>query len=774
MTRPAARPGGGGMARPQARPGGMTRPAGMTRPGGNRPGGFGGNRPTTLPGGIGGNRPGIGSGNSPWGQGNRPGFGGNRPGGIGGGNRPTTLPGGIGGNRPGGIGGNRPTTLPGSIGGNRPGLGGNRPGLGGGNPPWGQGNRPGFGGGNRPGLGGGNRPGIGGNRPGIGGGNPPWGQGNRPGFGGGNRPGLGGGNRPGIGGGNRPSFPGGYRPGGQNRPGLGNRPGLAGNRPGLANRPGFGNNRPGGGIGGGRDGFGNIGSGNNIGIGRVGGGNNIGVGSIGGRSNFVNVNNNNWGGGGGWFGSGGGYGGWGGGYGGYGGWGGRGWGGGYYGPAAYGGGYYGNWYNGCWNYNRWGGFWGGFGAGALTSWGLSALYNPLYAYNYGMSSYFPTWGAYGYSSWGLGSVASPWLYSDYSNPYITPQTQTIIVQQPVAVPAGTEAPATPATAVAFDYSRPIGVTDNPPDPGAVDTAQEALAGARESFKANDYSRALALTDQALVQTPNDPILHEFRALVLFALKRYEQAAAAAYAVLTAGPGWNWATMVGLYPDAETYISQLRQLETSAGQNPNAAAGHFLLAYHYMIQGHKDAAAGQFQSVVKLEPKDRLSARFAAALGAAAPEPPKLPTQLTQSRDSAEAKPVDLAQAGGGENSQARTAGESGASEDLPLPPAPPQNLQGHWSAKPNDKTTIALSLNPDGTFAWTVTQDGKSQTLEGWAGYQDQVLTLAQEQGSPLVGKVAVDPAGNRFAFKPPGTPESVTGLSFEKAAATAAPASGT
>jgi hypothetical protein len=76
--------------------------------------------------------------------------------------------------------------------------------------------------------------------------------------------------------------------------------------------------------------------------------------------------------------------------------------------------------------------------------------------------------------------------------------------------------------------------------------------------------------------------------------------------------------------------------------------------------------------------------------------------------------------------------------------------------------SIALALNPDGTFAWTVTQGGKSQTLKGRAGYQDQILTLAQEQGPPLVGKVTVDPAGNRFVFKPPGTPKSVAGLSFE------------
>jgi tetratricopeptide (TPR) repeat protein len=409
------------------------------------------------------------------------------------------------------------------------------------------------------------------------------------------------------------------------------------------------------------------------------------------------------------------------------------------------------------------------GVSALTSWGLNALYNPLYAYNYGMSSYFPTWGAYDYSTWGLESVASPWLYGDYSNPYMTPETQTIVVQQPVPVAVGAEAPSTTATTVAFDYSKPIGVTEPPPEAAAVDTAQETLTAARESFKSGDYARALSLADQALAQTPNDPILHEFRALVLFALNRYKEAAATAYAVLTAGPGWNWATMVGLYPDVDTYNKQLRQLEANVLQKPDDASSHFLLAYHYMVQGHKNAAASQFGRVAKLEPNDQLSIRFAEALGAKAPEPPKLPAQLAQAGESGAAKPRDLAQAGAGNDPTPRPEGESAATENVPLPPAPPQNLQGQWSAKPNDKMSISLVLKQDGTFAWTVTQNGKSQTLQGQAGYQEQVLTLAQEQGPPLVGKVTVDPAGNRFTFKPPGTPKAVAGLSFERAAAATA-----
>ena len=275
----------------------------------------------------------------------------------------------------------------------------------------------------------------------------------------------------------------------------------------------------------------------------------------------------------------------------------------------------------------------------------------------------------------------------------------------------------------------------PPEPGAVDTAQDALTAARESFRAGDYARALTLTDQALAQTPNDPILHEFRALVLFALKRYKEAAATAYAVLTAGPGWNWATMVGLYPDVDTYNNQLRDLEASVRQNPNCAPGRFLLAYHYLVQGHKDAAANEFQNVVKLEPKDQLSARFAAALGATAPRAAQAPRAACTGRRHRRGKAGGSrpgrsrrqppSQAGGRVQHSGGRAPAAGTAAE----PARPVVGQTEREDRPSP-----CPLNPDGTFTWTVTQDGKSQTLQGWAGYQDQILTLAQETGPALGG----------------------------------------
>ena len=112
-------------------------------------------------------------------------------------------------------------------------------------------------------------------------------------------------------------------------------------------------------------------------------------------------------------------------------------------------------------------------------------------------------------------------------------------------------------AVVYDYSQPINVDAAPPNPSAADSSEQVFSAARDSFKAGDYQRALELIDQVIKETPNAPVAHEFRALCLFALKRFDEAATVAYAVLSAGPCWNWSTLVGLYPDVDTYTNQLR-------------------------------------------------------------------------------------------------------------------------------------------------------------------------------------------------------------------------
>src|SRR6202012_99972 len=132
--------------------------------------------------------------------------------------------------------------------------------------------------------------------------------------------------------------------------------------------------------------------------------------------------------------------------------------------------------------------------------------------------------------------------------------------------------------------RPLDLASAPPAQQVVQSAEASFDTARQAFHSGDYIKALSLADQALTQTPNDPILHEFRATTLFALRRYDEAAVPFYTVLSAGPGWDWTTLIGLYPAVETYTDQLRALEAYCNANPRAASARFVLASLYLTQG----------------------------------------------------------------------------------------------------------------------------------------------------------------------------------------------
>jgi len=137
----------------------------------------------------------------------------------------------------------------------------------------------------------------------------------------------------------------------------------------------------------------------------------------------------------------------------------------------------------------------------------------------------------------------------------------------------------------YDYSQPIPAdTSTPPPQTALDTAKASFDAARAAFKSGDYTTALREIDQAIKNLPNDPDLHEFRALTLFALSRYTESAAVLYSVLSVKPGWNWATLIGLYPDVDTFTAQLRTLERHCAEHPNEAPPRFVLAYLYLTMG----------------------------------------------------------------------------------------------------------------------------------------------------------------------------------------------
>jgi tetratricopeptide (TPR) repeat protein len=330
----------------------------------------------------------------------------------------------------------------------------------------------------------------------------------------------------------------------------------------------------------------------------------------------------------------------------------------------------------------------------------------------------------GVGAWGTGSPMYSWGYSGYSNPYSGSGGGS----QPAAPQQAVDTSQQPA-APAYNYSEPISTTAAPPEQSVTDQATAAFDQARGAFKAGAYDQALQSVQQALGLMPNDTTLHEFLALVLFAQGQYDQAAAPLYAVLSVGPGWDWTTLSGMYPDVDTYTKQLRALEAYLRANPQSAQGHFGLAYQYLCQGHVEDAVAQLKKVVEIQPGDTLSAQLIAQLR---------PSDATQPAPGAGAPAIAPAVAG---------------------------KLVGNWAAAPAKDTKIALAIQEDGRFTWSATNPGKPpMSIAGNSTFSQGTLTLTDQnsQNGALVGQVAWQD-DNHFTFRLPGAPQDDPGLKFAR-----------
>jgi len=387
--------------------------------------------------------------------------------------------------------------------------------------------------------------------------------------------------------------------------------------------------------------------------------------------------------------------------------------------------YWGNhqgWMHGYWNGHYpggwgWGNYWGGYPG--YWGWGLGA----------GLG--------WGLSSWLFGPMLYDWGYDSYYNPYYA-----------LAYPAGVVA----TQPIVYDYSQPLSAATDTPDQAVMTQAMSTFDAAREAFKSGDYPRALDLADQSLKQSPNDPALHEFRALVLFALQRYDEAAAALYAVLSVGPGWDWTTLISLYADPETYTQQLRALENYCTQNPNSSSARFVLAYQYLTEGFSDDAIRQLKNVVSLQPKDQLSAQLLQQLERKDQPAPAGSTQPSAAGDLAQFAPG------------AATAAAPGAPSAPATASAKPGNLVGSWTAQPAADTTISLVFQDESHFTWTVTRQGKTQAFNGTATSDNGIMTMVQDQNKKnvMVGN-ATWKDDDHFSFKVMGGGPEDPGLSFTR-----------
>lgn len=393
-----------------------------------------------------------------------------------------------------------------------------------------------------------------------------------------------------------------------------------------------------------------------------------------------------------------------------------------------------NYYHGSWNGNR--GFGSGIGFGLGTrlgygigsnrgdGWGLGSGYG--YG-GYGRDYWYggrPRFGRYGYrplgwglGGWGLGTLVYNSGYLGYSNPYYTTGGWSgYNYSQPIQV----------------TYTRPVTVIENSEPTSSGSVLDDAVA----AFRQNDYDAALDITNKGITQTPDDAVLHEFRALVLFAKQDYQQAASTIHSVLAVGPGWDWTTMSGMYADVSLYTTHLRALEAFTKSNPQDAATRFLLAYHYLSCGHADAALRQLEHVVKLMPNDRVAADILQML-----QPP----------------PAD-------ESASADNPQQPAPETELPvLAPLDPQTLVGNWKASRQDGSAFTLSMTDDSKFTWSFAlKDQPAQEFGGTYAVEDNILALERSDGGSLIAEVTPN-GSDRFNFRMVGAPEDDAGLDFSK-----------
>lgn len=362
-------------------------------------------------------------------------------------------------------------------------------------------------------------------------------------------------------------------------------------------------------------------------------------------------------------------------------------------------GYHPSYYNHGWYHGYWNGHYGG-GYG----WGYWA--HPYY---------------WGMGAWGLGALMYGSGYLGYYNPYYVVDDATGVYDYAQPIPVDYSAPTAAATATAAPTAQS---DDAAPTSNA---AEQQLDPAIAAFKKGDYDQALDLVNQAIQKTPTDSVCHEFRGLVLFARRDYQQAAATVHSVLAIGPGWDWTTLSSLYPSNDVYSQQLKSLEGFVLDHPRDGAAHFLLAYHYLTCGHVDSAVTQLQAVIRLVPQDKVAA--------------DLLKMISPPQDDDKPSP---------ETTQPK--------------PAPKQidqsTLVGGWQAARDDGSKFELELTQGGTFTWKFAQADKHENFEGTYSVDGNLLVLQRKQGGALIGQISPQDDGN-FNFKMLGAPPEDLGLNF-------------
>ena len=194
-------------------------------------------------------------------------------------------------------------------------------------------------------------------------------------------------------------------------------------------------------------------------------------------------------------------------------------------------------------------------------------------------------------------------------------------------------------------------------------------GSRNSSRAITQ-RALAKFDAALKKLPGDPVVHEVRALTLFALGEYKPAAAALNSFLSVAPGMDWTTMSSLYGNADDYQAQFRKLEQYC--KAESEGRRVALRVGVSVSGHRcKGRRGRHAQGRRQESAEGFDGQADARCAVAS-----------------------------------RRAHRAGAAAAPAGADAPETDLVGNWRAKAGS-TTIDLAITEDSQFTWKAAQAGK-------------------------------------------------------------------
>jgi hypothetical protein len=319
---------------------------------------------------------------------------------------------------------------------------------------------------------------------------------------------------------------------------------------------------------------------------------------------------------------------------------------------------------------------------------------------------------WGIAAWSLGNKIFDMGYQSYKNPYPAPPVQktTIVYTQPLSVSAAKSPPGDDATATTAETR-----------------SAEALDRSRAAFKKGDYVTAMSTVDEAISYMPGDVTLHEYRALVLFALGKYAESAGVLNPVLASGPGWGWETMIAFYDSSSTYTTQLRKLEAYAKGEPDGAEGHFLLGYHYMVSDHMEQANAEFAATAKLQPADSVARQLRDLTASSLPD-----------------------------------GGEPDTAPAVRPEPVPAERLTGTWVSDRGADGKVTFVMTADGNYTWSYMNGEQKSELKGTYGLNEKGLLVLSGEDSQMVSEVTLS-GDSTMKFVLVGAPEGDPGLEFKK-----------